>query len=208
MKSKIIPTVFATNKRDFKEKFSKLSRVSDSLQIDFMDGKFVNNTSIGVSDIPRVKNYEAHLMVYNPGKWLDKLKKKNFKKIIFHYESFKTDRMIREFISKAKSFRFDVFIAINPETKVKDILGFIKEVDGILIMGVHPGRERQKLIRKTYSKIKKIRKLNKEIPIQIDGGVNPKTASKLINAGATILNSGSFISKAENPRRAIERLRV
>src|SRR6267378_2103541 len=91
MKYKIIPTVFCKNKKDFKERFSKLIKISKEIQIDFMDGRFVKSKFIDFSAIPNLKrynnNFEAHLMVQNPIKYILKLKKKGFKKIIFHFNT-------------------------------------------------------------------------------------------------------------------------
>src|SRR3990167_2379229 len=147
MKAQIIPTIFAENKRDFKRRFEKALEFSDKIQIDFMDGKFVKSNSINLREMPdlkkyRAKSFEAHLMVYHPEKWIEQLKKKGFKKIIFHYEA------VEE--------------------------GEISRLNGILIMGVNPGKEGQKFLEETYQKIIILRKISKNLDIEIDGGINDK----------------------------------
>jgi len=200
----IIPTIFAHNKKEFDERLRKLARVSGSLQIDFMDGKFVHGKSVQLRDIPKLPeryNFEAHLMCKNPEKYIKLLKEKGFKKIIFHYgttDNVKTIALIKESGMKA-------FLAVNPENKTRDFCYLLELVDGILVMGVHPGKEHQKFIVGTLNKIREIRKLTDK-PIQVDGGVNLKTISELKRAGATIFNSGSFVSEAENPREALKLL--
>ena len=210
-KIKIIPTIFARSKREFDEKFSKLIDISNELQIDFMDGHFVRNKSIKLSDVPNLKhyknNFEAHLMVQNPETWIKRLKNKGFKKVIFHYESLRDDKKIIDLINKVQKLDMKVFLAINPGTHEDKILKFLNKIDGIMIMGVHPGMEKQSLIYKTFYKIENIRKENSKIPIQIDGGVSLFNAKKLVEFGAIILNSGSFISRAENPEEALEELK-
>ena len=207
---KIIPTVFARSKKEFDEKFEKLTEISNELQIDFMDGHFVRNKSISLADVPNLKNFknrfEAHLMVNHPETWIKRLKNKGFKKVIFHYESLRDDKKIIGLINEIRKLDMKVFLAINPGTHEDKIIKFLNKVDGILIMGVHPGRERQRLIYKTFYKIENIRKENSKIPIQIDGGVSIFNIEKLVDSGATILNSGSFISRAENPKEALEEL--
>ena len=70
-------------------------------------------------------------------------------------------------------------------------------------MGVHPGKEHQSFIPPVYKKISQIRKANKKIIIQIDGGVNEKNVKKLIKSGANYLNSGSYVSSSQNPKQAL-----
>lgn len=202
--SQIIPTIFSRNKREFSERLRKLARVSRSLQIDIMDGKFVKAKSVKISDIPKLPGnhvFEAHLMVKNPEEYIGKMKKKGFKKIIFHFNSgdnVKTLALIKEKGMKA-------FLAVNPENKTKDFSYLFDLIDGILVMGVHPGKENQKFIPETLKKIKEIRQLTDK-PLQVDGGVNLKTIGSLKKAGATIFNSGSFVSEAEKPKEAMRLL--
>ena len=207
---KIVPTVFAKNKKEFNLRFNKLIKISKNLQIDFMDGKFVRSKGIKLSDIPNLKkyknNFEAHLMVSNPGSYVDKLKKKGFKKIIFHYESLKNLKKIESLIIKIRKAKMKTFIAINPKTKIEKISPFITSVDGILLMGVYPGKEHQKFVSTVYTKIKNLRKISKKVIIQVDGGVNPGNIRRLKKSGVNIANSGSFISDAKNPKSAFEKL--
>ena len=101
----VIPTVFAMNKGEFDERLAKLVKISKKIQIDFMDGKFVDGRGVELRDVPNLRKYrsefEAHLMVRNPEEWFEELKEKGFKKVIFHYES------IRDFgsISRIRLYR-------------------------------------------------------------------------------------------------------
>ena len=205
---KIIPTIFSHNKKEFNERFKKLLSISNNFQIDFMDGKFVPSKSINLKEIPNLKkfrkNFEAHLMCLHPEKYLSQLKKKGFKKTIFHIES---TRSLEEVIKKIKSFKVIPFMAINPETHLEKILSHISSVKGILFMGVHPGKEHQKFIPSVYKKISQLRKLNKKIIVQVDGGVNESVAKKLAKLKVSIINSGSYISDSENPRETLRKLK-
>lgn len=205
---KIIPTIFANNKKEFDEKFRNLIGISNFFQIDFMDGKFVKGKSVKLSEIPNLKEtgkkFEAHLMTKHPEKKFAKLKRKGFRKVIFHYESTKKPERI---IKRAKNLGLVCFMAINPETSVKKISPLLKETGGILVMGVHPGKEHQNLILGTYKKIREIKKHSPRTTVQIDGGVNLQTARKLKLAGADILNTGSFVSSSKNPHEALRKLR-
>ena len=207
---KIIPTVFARNKKEFDSRFAKLSKVSKELQIDFMDGKLVRAKGIRLADVPNLRgkgNFEAHLMVKNPGKWIPGLKKKGFRKVLFHYEALQDTKKIENLIVKLKKARFVVFIAVNPGTSVKKIMPFLTSVDGVLFMGVNPGKESQKFVAGVWEKIRELRRHSKGVKIQVDGGVNDKTIGRLKRVGVDIVNSGSYISDAEKPREALARLR-
>lgn len=206
---KIIPTIFAQNKKEFDLRFNKLIKLKKDLHIDFMDGKFVKSKGVLISQIPNLKkykiNFEAHLMTRNPEKYIPSLQKKGFKKIIFHYESLNIDK-IADLIIKIKKSKMIPILAINPSTQIEEIIIFTKSIKTFLFMGVYPGKEHQKFIPSVYSKIKKFRKLSKSAIIQIDGGVNLSNAKKLKKLGVNILNSGSFISESQNPKITLRNL--
>lgn len=207
---KTIPTIFAKNKKEFNDRFQKLLPISNNLHIDFMDGKFVRENSISIKEIPNLRkyknNFEAHLMTENPEKSIKKLKRKGFKKIIFHYESLTNYEEAEKIIKKAKRQKLIPVIAINPETKVAHILPFINQIEGVLFMGVRPGREHQSFIPKVYKKIKQLKKLNKKVKIQVDGGINFQVAKKLSKLGVDAVNSGSLIAEAKNPKEVYNKL--
>ncbi len=208
MKREIIPTIFAYNKRGFKRRFAEDINLSKNLQIDFMDGKFVESKSTKISQVPNLKryknNFEAHLMTINPARKFKELKKKGFKKIIFHIETV-IDRE-DETINKVKSLGLKCFVALKPETSSRRIFPYVDKIDGVLLMGIHPGKEHQKFIAHVYSRVRDLRKKFPNLVIQIDGGVNLETARKLKKVGATILNTGSFVSCAHDPKKALKEL--
>ncbi len=205
---KIIPTVFSRNKEEFEARIKIIKTTSREIQIDFMDGKFVESKSVDIKEIKLNKGnkYEAHLMTFKPYLYLRLLKNKGFSKVIFHYESCDAEE-IKNTISLGHKLGLKVFIALNPGTSVTPIIPFLKEVNGVLLMGVNPGKERQKFILKVYDKIRELREIDKKIIIQIDGGVDIEIASKLGKLGANILNTGSFVSGAKEPKKALNSLR-
>jgi len=203
---RIIPTIFATNKKEFNERFFKLIKILREIQIDFMDGKFVKTKGIRPSALPSLKNYsnkfEAHLMVKNPQKYISLLKKKGFKKVIFHFESLDKEK-IPQLIEKIKQNKMQAWIAINPQTHTKKIIDFLPNLNGILLMGVSPGKEGQKFQPNVLEKAIQLRKLTK-LPIQLDGGVTPLNIRKIFKSKVDIVNSGGFVANAENPKTALE----
>jgi len=205
----IIPTVFAKSNKGFYKRFEKIRKIARNVQIDIMDGKFVGVKSISLKDIPNLGKYanrfEAHLMVLDPNKLIKICKNKGFKKIIFHVES---EVNIDKAIEEGRKYNMGVFIAINPSSSLDRIKEFVvnKQVEGVLLLGVYPGREGQKLWAGIFSRIKEIKKMNKQIIVQIDGGVNDTNALKLRKAGANILNSGSYIANSQNPEKTLREL--
>lgn len=200
MMRKIVPTIFAKNKKQFKERLKKLIESKKDIQIDFMDGKFVKTRGIKINDVPNLSKYnqrfEAHLMTLNPSSYIKELKDKGFKKIIFHYESIKDRNKVLGLLLYIRTQGMKAVIALNPETDIEKIREIWDYADGVLFMGVHPGKENQKFIPKVYQKIRQLRKMNKKIKIQVDGGVNLKVAEKLRKIRVNILNTGSFISSS------------
>ena len=208
--SPIIPTVFSYNKKEFEDKFKKVIKVSDKIQIDIMDGKITPKKSVSIKDVQNLKKFkrefEAHLMVKNPKKYFEICKKKGFQRVIFHVESCKDEVDLNSTIKNAKKLKLEVYVAINPNTKLKRIKKILEEnlCQGVLLLGVIPGKEGQKLFSKIPRRIRRLKKANSKIIIQVDGGVNEKTCFKLSKAGADFLNSGSFISKSSHPLKNLK----
>jgi len=204
----IIPTVFCKDRRCFTKRFNKVSHVSKKIQIDIADGKFVSAKSVEINSLPSFSRsrlmLEAHLMVINPEKYVESLRRKGFKKIIFHIEAVENEDEFLSLADRITALGMIPVCAINPDTRItKKILDLFSLTNFVLVMGVKPGKEKQKLHSSVLKKIKKIKVYSKKIIVQVDGGVTPKTAKLLFNAGADILNSGSYVSESSNPKLAI-----
>jgi ribulose-phosphate 3-epimerase len=126
---KIIPTIFAHNSREFSKRFGVISKISKYAQIDFMDGKFVSAKSVDIGRIPKLRgNFEAHLMVSNPRKYISKLKERGFRRVILHIESLSGEEIFEE-INKNK---MSTLLAINPETPISKLEPFLKRSGGVM----------------------------------------------------------------------------
>ena len=142
-------------------------------------------------------------MVKNPEKYITTLKQKGFKKVIFHYSSTKN---LEKTINIIKKNNLIPYIAINPIISIKKVLPYLKQVKGVLFMGVIPGKEHQSFLPGVYKKISQLRKLNKKIKIQVDGGANEKVIKRLAKLGVNYINSGSYISSSDNPKEQYKKL--
>jgi ribulose-phosphate 3-epimerase len=206
----IIPTVFAKDRKMFMNRFRKVLLASRKIQIDFADGKFVPTTLVDINCLPSFSRQrvvlEAHLMVKNPEKYIESLRRKGFKKVIFHIEAVEEED-VKRIIERIRALGMIPVVALNPKTRItKRILKIIDSTKFVLLMGVYPGKEKQKLKKSVYGRIKIIKAYSRKITVQIDGGVNIRTAKPLFKAGADILHSGSYISESTNPKGALNEL--
>lgn len=205
MKKVIVPALIAKTQKELDDILSKIKDSASLLQLDIMDNKFVPNNSLDFDFRLRQKKYqyEAHLMIENPEKWVDE----NWRKvdtIIAHFESVKNPERIIEFIrSKGRKVAF----ALNPETAIEQIKNYLNRIDQVLIMTVHPGFYGSKFLPEILDKIRKLRELHPELDIEVDGGITPETIEKVNAAGANMFVSGSYLIKSENIKDRINILK-
>ena len=143
-------------------------------------------------------------MVENPMEWVEPFSASNI--LTFHIEAVKSEE-VEKLISFIHEKGIKVGIAIKPKTSVKAILPFLPLIDMVLVMTVEPGLGGQKLIGSCLRKVKKIRKINKSIDIEVDGGINLKNIEKVKKKGANIIVAGTAIFGASNRQEVITRLR-
>ncbi len=204
----IIPAIIPKNLQEIEEKIKLVEPYVNWVQLDVMDGEFVDNkTWNNPNDLKKIKTslkLEAHLMINNPEEMIDDWINSGLKRIIIHYEA--TNKH-KEIIEKVKEARLEIGLAINPETSIEVIDEFIKDINLVLIMSVHPGFGGQDFLNESVDKIRQLRERYKNVNIEVDGGVNLETASNIIQAGANILISGSAIFKSNNIEQTIKQLR-
>ena len=202
---KISPSILSC---DFSEIGSEIEKLNNSgadlIHIDVMDGHFVPNLTFGPPVISKIRKcsklpFDVHLMISPVEKYIQDYANAGADIITFHPEA--TDNIQRT-IDVIKSCGKKVGISLNPETPSTVIENYLKEIDLILIMSVNPGFAGQKFMPEVLEKVKffrsKIKNENLNIDIEIDGGIDFKTAPLAIKAGANILVSGTTIFKGEN----------
>ena len=193
----------AKNQKELDLDLKKLKEIVKELHLDVVDGKFAKNKAMNFDfKLKKEFSYNVHLMVNHPETWINKQGRK-VDTIIFHPEVVDN---IDGLIKKIKQKKKKVGLALKPETKVKEIKDYLGKVDYILILTVHPGFYGAKFLSAPLKKIKKIKKINPKIKFIVDGGMNPKTIKKSVKAGGDYFVSGSYVTKAENPKERIKSL--
>ncbi|HIH96670.1 MAG TPA: ribulose-phosphate 3-epimerase [Thermoplasmata archaeon] len=210
----IAPSILSADFSSLGKELRRIDKTSaDWIHIDIMDGYFVENLTIGPAVVKSIRPitkriFDVHLMVQEPGIWVDKFSEAGADIITFHLEA---SRDPIDILKHTHSLRCKAGIAINPGTSIDLVEPFLTKIDLLLLMTVNPGFGGQRFIKETLPKIRKAREMidscHHPIFLEVDGGVDLKTAHWLKDAGVDVLVSGSTIFKSKNYEDIIEKLR-
>lgn len=210
----ISPSILAS---DFGNLKSEVKKVTDAgaqwVHIDVMDGHFVPNITLGPDIVKGIRNvtnalFDVHLMIDNPLFFADRFIDAGADLITFHIES---GSDAAEVIKKVKSRNNLVGISVKPKTDASVLERYIDDIDLVLIMTVEPGFGGQSFMADMIPKIEAVSKMcrnhNKEMYIEVDGGISKDTAPLVLKAGANVLVAGSAIFGKSDYKEAIEAIR-
>lgn len=183
----------------------------DWIHFDVMDGSFVENITIG-APVQKMLNpdffMDTHLMVSRPDKQIEFFANSGSDIITFHVES---DSDIDHTINKIHRAGLMAGLSVKPATPAEELFPYLEKLEMALIMTVEPGYGGQGFLNYTLPKISKIREkakgLNHPLLIEVDGGINAETAPLVIEAGANVLVSGSYLFRASDTADAVKALK-
>ncbi|UCD44464.1 MAG: ribulose-phosphate 3-epimerase [Candidatus Bathyarchaeota archaeon] len=205
MATLIVPAIIAQNQIELDSMLERLKGRANRVMLDVMDGVFVPNRSLDFDfELPEVFEYEVHMMVVEPLERLPSLSGKVDTAII-HVE---TVSDVGTAISRVMELGLRLTLAINPETEVERVEPYLRDVDGVLVMTVNPGKYGGEFLPEALDKVRRIREIDHEISIEVDGGMNVENSRVARDAGANIIASGSFIMKSDDIERAIWALSI
>ncbi len=188
---------------------------ADMLHFDVMDGMFVPNISFGIPVLKAARKccgmfMDVHLMIEKPVRYIEAFAEAGADLINVHVESDSTDNLIAA-LKKARLLGKKTGITLKPATPWEAAAPYLELVDLILIMTVEPGFGGQKFMEDMLPKISAVRRLldetGKDCMLEVDGGINERTARLAVDCGADTLVAGSYIFGSSDTDEKIRLLR-
>lgn len=214
MPLQIAPSLLSADFLELGKDVAMLNKNADIIHLDIMDGTFVPNISFGFPVIEAVAKAadipcDAHFMVTNPEKWVERCAAADVTMMSFHLEA--AGRKTRAILRDIRAHGMKAGLAINPDVPVEKLFPYIGAADYFLVMSVFAGFGGQKFIYESLDRVwelrQKLLRKGSDALIEVDGGVNEGNAPALAETGADILVAGSSVFRSEDPAKTISALR-
>ena len=213
---KLAPSILAADFARLGEQVKEAEKAgADRIHVDVMDGHFVPNISIGAVVVQSLRpitrlHLETHLMISDPDLYLEEFAEAGSDSLLVHWEG---NNNLHRTVQRIKALGKRPGIVINPATPASALEEILQDVDQVLVMTVNPGFGGQHFIATTVPKIRRVRQMIEQVKpgcdLEVDGGIDPKTAPLTVEAGANVLVAGSAIFNAkEGVAAAMQRLQA
>ncbi|MCK4403620.1 MAG: ribulose-phosphate 3-epimerase [candidate division Zixibacteria bacterium] len=211
---KVAPSLLSADFRNIEREIKRVEKCKvDLLHLDIMDGHFVPNITFGPMIVEAINRctklpLDVHLMIEKSDSFVESFIRSGADYLTVSFEACKH---LQRTINLIKSFKVKVGCALNPATPFCVIKPVVKKLDLLLLMTVNPGFGGQKFVPSVLPKIEEAKKFIRDhklkTKIEVDGGISPRTAKQVKQAGATILVAGAAIFKSKNYCRTVKALR-
>ena len=210
----IVPSILSADFARLAEEIGRVERGgARMLHLDVMDGHFVDNLTIGPPVVESIRkatrlHLDVHLMIENPGRYVEAFAKAGANSISVHYEAARHLDGVLGLIRKAGAM---AGVVLNPATPVAVLEEIAGMADYVLLMSVNPGFGGQKLIPYVLDKVRKLDSLRREkklaLQIEIDGGVHKENLAEVVRAGCDWIVTGSAIFHSSDPEATVREMR-
>jgi len=203
---RVVPALLTSDRNELERMVDIANDFAPFVQVDIMDGRFVDSTSISADDLAECSigfKWEAHLMVADPLNYLRAFLGVGATRVIFHIES---DDDPGDVIARARSLGIGIGVAINPDTPVSAVDAVLPLVDSLLIMSVYPGYYGAAFVPEVLDKALAVRRVYPDLELGIDGGIKEGNLVNVARAGFDTICVGSAIFRAPDPAASYRRL--
>ncbi len=197
----VAPTINATSPEDYARRIDNVKPFATRLHIDVGDGVFTDIKTVGLSQVYDIDGvpFDLHLMMVHPESQLENIVSLMPQLVITHFEA-PFDR--EAFFKELRSMDIKVGMAINVETMIDQVRDILPTIDHLVVFTGRLGHNGGEFRADCLEKIAQARAINSELEIAVDGGLNQETSRLAVEAGANLLDVGSFIHDAADPEIA------